>query len=120
MNKKEIAINFLKLAGLGDVKKGFDNYVSKNFKHHNQYFEGDRQSLLNAMEDAHKTAPNTAIEIKQCFEEGNSVITHSLICKNNMDIAVVHIFRIENGTIEELWDIGQIIDKKSPNKNGLF
>jgi predicted SnoaL-like aldol condensation-catalyzing enzyme len=48
------------------------------------------------------------------------VITHSLVVKQNMEIAVVHIFRFSGDKIVELWDLGQPIEKNSPNENGLF
>jgi len=35
-------------------------------------------------------------------------------------VAVVHIFRFENGKVVELWDLGQQMIKDSPNENGLF
>lgn len=120
MDKKTIAQSFLMLAGLGEVNKAFEQHVAPNFIHHNQYFKGDRQALLEAMDEAHQTSPNKAIDIKQCFIEGDKVITHSLVQKTDMDIAVVHIFRFENDKIVELWDLGQFIDKNSPNENGLF
>jgi hypothetical protein len=34
-----------------------------SFIHHNQFFKGDRQSLLTAMQDASKTSPNKSVEI---------------------------------------------------------
>tara|TARA_R110000796_G_scaffold88850_3_gene191833 strand:+ start:43799 stop:43912 length:114 start_codon:yes stop_codon:yes gene_type:complete len=37
-----------------------------------------------------------------------------------MEIAVVHIFRFKKERIIELWDLGQVISKDSPNENGLF
>lgn len=120
MDKKTIAQSFLQLAGLGEVKKAFEKHVAPDFTHHNQYFKGNRSALLDAMEEAHKTSPNKAIEIKQCFLDGDNVVTHSLVTKMDMDIAVVHIFKFENNKIVELWDLGQIIDKNSPNENGLF
>jgi predicted SnoaL-like aldol condensation-catalyzing enzyme len=72
------------------------------------------------MEDAHQTSPNKSVEIKYCYMDGNTVITHSLVVKQNMEIAVVHIFRFSGDKIVELWDLGQPIEKNSPNENGLF
>lgn len=66
-----------------------------------------RQSLLTAMEEAHKSSPNKSIEVKYIYEDGDSVITHSLVKKENMDIAVVHIFRFENDKVVELWDLNK-------------
>jgi predicted SnoaL-like aldol condensation-catalyzing enzyme len=123
MSKNEIAISFLKTAGTGQVREAYEKYVASGFIHHNQYFKGDRESLLNAMEEAHKKSPNKSIEVKQSFEDGNFVVTHSLVTRQNPEarpITVVHIFRIEGQKIVELWDVGQEIIKDSPNQNGLF
>jgi len=123
MSKKQIAISFLKLAGMGQVKEAYDKNVASDFIHHNQHFKGDRHSLMIAMEEAHKASPNKSIDVKQSFEDGSFVITHSLVMRQNPDarpIAVVHIFRFEGDKIVELWDLGQEIMKDSPNENGPF
>lgn len=123
MQRKEIATSFLKAAGSGDVKTAYDKFVAPEFKHHNQYFKGDRASLMNAMIDAHKQSPNKSIETKHVYEDGETVITHSHVVRSDVDqsgIAVVHIFRFKDDKIVELWDLGQMILKDSPNENGLF
>jgi len=120
MTLKEIALEFLSLTAYGKVNEAFEKHTSKNLIHHNQYFKGGRKDLMKAMIDAHDNSPNKLIDIKYCYEDDNKVITHSLVRKNDMDIAVVHIFRFEGEQIAELWDLGQIIDKDSPNENGLF
>ncbi|HEU4860903.1 MAG TPA: hypothetical protein VFT15_13750 [Chitinophagaceae bacterium] len=48
---KQIATDFLMLASKGNPREAFSKYVAKNFKHHNIYFKGDRESLMIAMED---------------------------------------------------------------------
>lgn len=123
MTQKDKAISFLKMAGSGDVKAAYEKFIAPNFIHHNQYFKGDRQSLLTAMEEAHKASPNKAIEVKRAVEEGDTVMTHSLVTRQDStqpDIAVVHIFRFEKDQIVEFWDLGQAIDKNSPNEKGMF
>lgn len=120
MDQKQIAINFLKSASSGRVKEAYSQYVAEDFIHHNACFKGTREALLTAMEEAHQNDPNKSFEVKQCFEDGNSVITHSLVIKANMEIAVVHIFRFENEKIAELWDLGMVLDPNSPNANGPF
>src|SRR5215813_9300151 len=120
---KEAATSFLMMAGTGKVQEAYDRYVAPSFIHHNQYFKGDRQSLLKAMQEASKTTPNESIEIKHAYEDGNAVITHSLVTRqdsNAPDVAVVHIFRFEQNRIVELWDLGQPVAKDSPNENGMF
>jgi len=123
VTRKDSAISFLRLAGSGDVGPAFDKYIAPNFIHHNQYFKGDRYSLLVAIEEASRKSPNKAVEVKHCYEDGNTVITHSLVTRQDPeeeDIAVVHIFRFENERIVELWDLGQQIAKDSPNEYGMF
>jgi predicted SnoaL-like aldol condensation-catalyzing enzyme len=119
----EIAKSFLKMAGMGKVQEAYDQYVAPSLIHHNQYFKGDCQSLLKAMQEASKTTPNKSIEIKHVYEDDNTVITHSLVTRQDPeapDVAVVHIFRFEQDRIAELWDLGQPISKDSPNENGMF
>lgn len=124
MTNAEIAKEFLKMASAGEVRRAYEKYIAANFIHHNQYFKGDRQSLMLAMEDAHKANPNKSLEIKKVYVDGDTVVTHSLVSKKEMEIAVVHILRFEScdgvNRIVELWDLGQVISKDSPNQYGLF
>lgn len=120
MNNKNTAVEFLKLCALESPKAAFDKYVNPNFKHHNQYFKGDRDSLMNAMIEADKTHPNKSFNIKHVFENEDRVAVHSQVVKETMEIAVVHIMRFENGKISEMWDVGQVLEKNSPNENGMF
>jgi len=123
MLPKEIAVLFLKMAGGGNVREAYEKFVAPDFIHHNQYFKGDRASLMAAMEEAHKKSPNKSIDVKHVYESGDSVITHSRGTRKNAaepDIAVVHIFRLKNGKVAELWDLGQPMMKDSPNENGMF
>lgn len=120
MTNQETAVKFLQICALESPKKAFDMFVHANFKHHNQYFPGDRNSLMNAMIEADATHPNKKFEIKQVFENKDTVALHSRVVKEAMEIAVVHIMRFENGKISEMWDVGQVLDKNSPNKNGMF
>ena len=122
-SRKDAAKSFLQMAGTGRVQEAYDRYVAPSFIHHNQYFKGDRQSLLKAMEEAAKATPNKSVEIKRVVEDGDTVMTHSRVSRQDPqapDIAVVHIFRFEGDRIVELWDLGQPISKDSPNQNGMF
>ena len=120
---KDAAQSFLRMAGMGQVQEAYDQYIAPSFIHHNQHFKGDRQSLLNAMEEASKATPNKSIEVKRVYEDGDTVITHSVVTRQGPGappIAVVHIFRFERDRVVELWDLGQPISKDSPNENGII
>lgn len=123
MNKKDIAMSFLKLAAKGKVKEAYEKYVHPEFIHHNAYFKGDRQSLLESMEEAAVKSPNKSIEIVRALEDDDLVATHSKVIRDAVDapeIAVVHIFRFKDGRIIEEWEADQEVPKNSPNENGVF
>jgi predicted SnoaL-like aldol condensation-catalyzing enzyme len=123
VSRKESAVTFLKLAGFGRTEEAFAKYIAPNFIHHNQYFKGDRESLKSAMAGAHEKSPNKLIDVKRVFEDGGFVVTHSLVVRGNPaepDIAVVHIFKFDGDKVVELWDVGQLLSKDSPNENGAF
>jgi predicted SnoaL-like aldol condensation-catalyzing enzyme len=76
---KDAAQALLKMAGAGSVQEAYDQYIAPSFIHHNQFFKGDRQSLLTAMRDASTTSPNKSTEITHVYEHGDTVITHSRV-----------------------------------------
>lgn len=123
MTRKESAVSFLELASAGKVDEAYARFIAPNFVHHNQYFAGDRGSLRAAMAEAHAKSPNEAFEVKRVLEDGDFVVTHSRVVRGGpgqQDIAVVHVFRFEEDRVVELWDVGQLLNKESPNENGAF
>jgi predicted SnoaL-like aldol condensation-catalyzing enzyme len=75
------------------------------------------------MEEADKVSPNKSVDVKQTFEDGDFVITHSLVTRKDpkqAPIDVVHIFRFKGDRVAELWDTVQELIKDSPNENGPF
>lgn len=119
---KDAAVSFMRLVGSGKVRDAYDRYVGANFRHHNAFFRGDRESLMRAMEDNAVKNPDKVLDVKNVFEDGNRVVVHSHIRQHAQDRggAAVHIFRFENDRIAELWDVGQAIPQESPNEYGMF
>lgn len=121
-NKTAIATDFLTMCATGRVREAYDQYVSDNFRHHNAYFPGDRESLLLGMEQSARSEPNKSFTVKQAIESSDRVAVYSHLRREkvDMDIAIVHILRFENGKIVEMWDVGQQVPKDSPNELGMF
>ncbi len=119
---REIAVSFLKLAASGKVREAYSKYVSPDFRHHNPYFRGDRESLMLAMEENAAKNPNKELEIKLTLEDSNLVATYSHVQQKPGDpgVAVIHIFSFENDHIVEMWDLGQTVPEDSLNENGMF
>jgi len=122
LSNKEIAIDFLKLTATGKANVAFANYVSLNFRHHNPYFKGDADSLINAMMENAEKNPDKVLDVQRALLDGDLVAIHSKVKQNPNDlgVALVHIFQFHNNKIVELWDIGQAIPEESPNENGMF
>ena len=122
MNKKEIAVKFLEAAASGRVDEAYEKYVSPDFRHHNPYFKGDRESLRLAMKEAAVQSPNKVYEVKRALEDGNLVAVHGriVLATNNKELAVIHILRFEGDKIVEEWEAGGEVPPSSPNENGVF
>jgi len=119
---KEIAQTFLRMTAAGKVREAYDQYVASDFRHHNQYFPGDRQSLFKGMEESAVQVPHKSFEIKQLIGDGDRVMVYSHFKMKPEDtgFGVVHILRFQNEKIVEMWDLMQPISPDSPNQNGMF
>ena len=119
---KNAAMDFLRLASSGDVRRAYDLYVARDFKHHNPYFKGDRESLMKGMEDAAQSSPNKEFTMLRALQDGDMVAVHSRVVQVSLDapISVVHIFRFAGNQVVELWDIIMLEPKEMINENGLF
>lgn len=121
MSKKTIAIEFLKMASSGKVKEAYDRYVHPDFKHHNAYFKGDRETLMEEMEKNFHKMPNKTYETLRALEEGDLVAVHGKVSNVfGKDWSVIHIFRFEDDKIIEEWEASQEDIKDSQNANGVF
>jgi len=122
ISKKESVTKFLKLLAANHVREAYAQFVAPDFIHHNQYVPTGRESLMLAMEEAHRQNPHTQVNIKYLYEDGDTAVSHSHVKMqpHDLGVAVVHIFRFQEAKIVELWDLGQPILKDSPNADGLF
>lgn len=119
---KDTAADFLMEIVAGDVRGAYERHVGGGFRHHNPYFAGDADSLRKGMEEDEARHPGKKLDVQVVLQEGSYVAVHSRLGGGSAepDIAVVHIFRFENGLIAELWDIAQVAPKKMVNENGMF
>jgi predicted SnoaL-like aldol condensation-catalyzing enzyme len=119
---KESAVDFLQLVVAGNIDEAYSNYVNMHGKHHNVYFSAEFISLKQGMIENHAQFPNKRMMVKNVLGDGNLVAVHSNIVMKPGEpgVAVVHIFRFEEGRIVEMWDIGQAIPVDSPNRMGAF
>lgn len=121
MTKKKIAAEFLRMASAGQVREAFAYFIHPQFRHHNAWFPGDRESFLQAMEENVAQFPNKTYETLRVLEEGELVAVHGKVfLSTESQWSVIHIFRFENDRIIESWEASQQLLKDSPNENGIF
>lgn len=94
MTRKEIAIDFIIETATHDVDYVFNHYLTKDFKHHNVYFKGDKETLRVAMKESRKEFPERTISILHVMEDGDyiSVRSHMVMKKNELEVIAIHTF----------------------------
>jgi predicted SnoaL-like aldol condensation-catalyzing enzyme len=122
INIKSIAEQFLTMTASGKVIEAFDLFVSPDFRHHNIYFKGDAESLLEAMIESAENFPAKKLEIQFAIGDENRVGIYSkvIMFKDDPGTALVHFFRFDGNKIIEMWDLAQPAPNEIINENGLF
>lgn len=94
-----------------------DRYIQ-----HNPMAPTGKAGFLQAIPAFHKMSPDLKMEIKRLFAEGAYVIAHShyQFTKEGNGSAVVDIFRIKDGKVDEHWDVMQEIPDKMAHSNTMF
>lgn len=120
MKNKEVAEAFLRLASCGRVREAYERHVHPEFRHHNAFFKGDRESFLVAMEENARQFPDKSYETLRALEDGDLVAVHGKVILGGTQWSVIHILRFRDGLIIEEWEASQEARANSPNENGIF
>ena len=97
-------------------------YIGPNYRQHNPGTADGPESFIKTVKWFAQNFPEFRMEPKRIIAEGDYVVLHShLILKpGDRGMAVVDIFRLENGKIVEHWDVAQEIPETSANNNTMF
>jgi predicted SnoaL-like aldol condensation-catalyzing enzyme len=119
---RAIAIDFLRQASAGHARDAMRKYAAPRLVHHNPFFGNDADALGAAMDENAQSNPDKIMEIQHTIAEGPLVAVHSRVQLKPGDapVAVVHIFRVDDGRISEFWDVAQPEPADSPNRAGMF
>jgi predicted SnoaL-like aldol condensation-catalyzing enzyme len=122
MTNKEIATDFIRKCADGHSREAFKLYAGEGFKHHNAFFKGDGKSLMEAMEESDKQIPDRSFEMKRVIAEDDTAAIHSHMKPDpsHPGYATMHILRLKDNKIVEMWDFAQEVPKDMPNENGMF
>jgi len=97
-------------------------YIGSRYIQHNPLGADGLEGIKGFIQFMKEKLPNWHVEIKRVFADGDYVITHVHAKANPQDrgMAVMDIFRLEDGKIVEHWDAVQPIPEKALNQNTMF
>jgi len=98
------------------------NYIGSRYIQHNPMGADNLEGIKGFIQFMKEKMPDAHWEMKRAFVDGDYVITHGRFVAKPGDrgMAVMDIFRLENGKIVEHWDVGQLIPEKALNQNTMF
>jgi predicted SnoaL-like aldol condensation-catalyzing enzyme len=99
-----------------------DRFIAPDYIQHSQLAPPGRDALKAFLDWARAENPGAVHDVKRSFVEGDHVVVHYHVRRSPDDpgLAVMDIFRIEDGLIAEHWDVLQDVVSDSPNPNSMF
>lgn len=99
-----------------------DRYIGSQYIQHNPHVPDGKAPFTEFFIQHFKENPQAKSVIKRAVAEGDLVFLHVLSKQNEQDrgVAIVDIFRVENGKIVEHWDVQQAVPEQSANNNTMF
>ena len=96
------------------ISEAAAKYVGSRYIQHNPMGADNLEGIKGFIQFMKEKLPDAHWEMKRAFADGDYVITHGHFVAKPGDrgMAVMDIFRLENGKIVEHWDVGQQVPEK--------
>lgn len=119
---KQNAINFYKMAYLGEAQKAVELYVGDDYIQHNPVVGDGKQAFIDYFSEMHQDYADKEIEFVRAVAEGDLVALHThQTWPGNDQYVTMDFFRFDtNGKIVEHWDAIQQIPEQSKNGNSMY
>ena len=97
-------------------------YLGPYYKQHNPNAADGIEGFRNFVNYLKEKVPTSHSDIRQAFADGDFVIlhVHKTTGPTDRGVAIVDIFRLEQGKIVEHWDVTQAIPEKTASGNPMF
>jgi predicted SnoaL-like aldol condensation-catalyzing enzyme len=119
---KQNAIDFYRMAYLGEPTRAVELYVGADYIQHNPSVGDGKQAFVDYFTEMTNKYPNKEIEFVRAVAEGDLVALHThQTWPGNEEYVTMDFFRFdENGKIVEHWDSIQIIPDETRNGNLMY
>lgn len=97
-------------------------YLGPHFIQHNPRSKDGVEGFRALLQDVKKQFPGLRSDVKRAFADGDFVMLHVHVRLQPQEpgLAIVEIFRLEQGRIVEHWDVRQPVPETAANTNGMF
>ncbi len=119
---KQNAINFYRMAYLGEPKKAVALYVGEKYIQHNPLVGNGTQPFIDYFEEMARDYPDKSITFVRAIAEGDLVSLHThQTWPGNDQYVTMDFFRFDDhGKIVEHWDAIQSVPKETKNGNAMY
>jgi predicted SnoaL-like aldol condensation-catalyzing enzyme len=120
-NKKVVA-EFYEAAVNQKNFEAASKFLGPRYIQHNPTAADGPEGLRAYINFLREKFPDSHSEVKRVFADGDYVIqhVHSVRTPGSRGLAIINIFRLENGKIVEHWDVIQEVPEKPANTNTMF
>lgn len=94
-----------------------DDYIAPGYIQHSSLAQPGVQALKDFLDFVKVQSPEGTHNLKRAFVDGDHVVIHHHVIRHAGDpgLAVVDIFRVEDGMIAEHWDVLQDVPQAPVN-----
>lgn len=118
-NKKMVTEFYQELFGNKNIDV-IDKYIAKDYIQHNPSVTDGRDALKEALKGWFANAQKDTVDFQRVVAEDDLVILHIKGNMGSRSVAIVDIFRIENDSIAEHWDVIQQVPDSTVNPHPMF
>jgi len=121
-NKKIVIAFYNKLINEFDAVGAFAQYGGETYTQHTPVMADGQEGVTKFISWLHSNYPESHMEIKRAFSDGDMVILHCHWVRSPGDRgdAVVDFFRVKHDKVVEHWDVIQPIPATAANSNRMF
>lgn len=121
-NNKQIVTDFYNQIINNKNFNNAEKYLGAKYIQHNPTAADGAEGLKGYIQWLQSKFPLAHSEIKKVITENEYVVlhVHVILEPDTRGLAIVDIFRLEDGKIVEHWDVIQDIPENAANANGMF